>query len=639
MTTYFVSNSGNDSFSGSQNSPFATITHALSVMVSGDTVFLRGGTYPEALRTFQITIPSGTSYTNAITISGFQQELASITGISTGILDFSTGAGKSYIIFRNLTLDCSFSNSQAEALYAGVTNHHIRFDNIDIKSNFSTVILLTTSTGNGLNGEADTVEFLNCRIHGWQRYGAYARGTNWLFDNCEVYDNGGYGIQVYNSGHNDVSGNIIRNCNIHDCALSPGLGGDSTGGILISSGSNNLAYNNIIYNLGSHSLYGIGFDYFNGGGGNAAYNNTVFNIPGDGISIGTGGAGAIVQNNISFNNSGQNIVSIATSATIDHNFTANPNFVDSTNGDFHLQSTSSAINFGRDLSSVFTVDKDGNTRTLPFDVGAYEFVSVILPPPPTTITCDDSLAWTLVSSGTFASNTLLKTINFSVRPARWIALRSIREINGNPWTSCTEFMALMNGRSLLQTKGIFLEWEHALITDPPTDPAVAFRIYRQDTPTGLFTLIATVPYPIISYLDTNVIPGNTYSYETTSIDYFGNESSISNIASGVAPSTLQHSIWCVDSQELGVNNGAVNAIDGLTTTFWHTQWMTASPPQPHNIVVDLGTVYPLNGFQYLPRQDGNTNGTIIQYEFYICDYFISKGRGMHTPVMQPMLAM
>jgi len=67
--------------------------------------------------------------------------------------------------------------------------------------------------------------------------------------------------------------------------------------------------------------------------------------------------------------------------------------------------------------------------------------------------------------------------------------------------------------------------------------------------------------------------------------------------------------------------------------------MTASPPQPHNIVVDLGTVYPLNGFQYLPRQDGTPNGTIIQYEFYICDYFISKGRVMNAPIMQPILAM
>src|SRR6266705_6411282 len=106
-------------------------------------------------------------------------------------------------------------------------------------------------------------------------------------------------------------------------------------------------------------------------------------------------------------------------------------------------------------------------------------------------------------------------------------------------------MALMNGRSLLQTKGIFLEWEHALITNPPTDPAVAFRIYRQDTPTGLFTLIATVPYPIVSYLDTTVIAGSSYSYEITAVDYFNNESSISYIVSGVAPSALHHSVWCL----------------------------------------------------------------------------------------------
>src|SRR6266567_4584901 len=104
MTTYFVSTTGSDSNTGSQSSPFLTITHAFSVMVAGDTTFLRGGAYNESFRSFQIPIPSGTSYTNAVTISGFQQELATIAATQITHIDFSTGAGKHYIVFKNLTL-------------------------------------------------------------------------------------------------------------------------------------------------------------------------------------------------------------------------------------------------------------------------------------------------------------------------------------------------------------------------------------------------------------------------------------------------------------------------------------------------------------------------------------------------------
>jgi len=48
---YFVSTSGSDSNSGSQSSPFATIQHAASVVVPGDTVHVQPGTYSNPLKT------------------------------------------------------------------------------------------------------------------------------------------------------------------------------------------------------------------------------------------------------------------------------------------------------------------------------------------------------------------------------------------------------------------------------------------------------------------------------------------------------------------------------------------------------------------------------------------------------------
>jgi hypothetical protein len=58
------------------------------------------------------------------------------------------------------------------------------------------------------------------------------------------------------------------------------------------------------------------------------------------------------------------------------NILADPVFVDLSGGDWHLSTgTTTAVKFGgRDLSSEFDVliDKDGNDRTVPWSIGAYE---------------------------------------------------------------------------------------------------------------------------------------------------------------------------------------------------------------------------------------------------------------------------
>ncbi len=78
------------------------------------------------------------------------------------------------------------------------------------------------------------------------------------------------------------------------------------------------------------------------------------------------------------------------------------------------------------------------------------------------------------------------------------------------------------------------------------------------------------------------------------------------------------SLKFVDSEELvGENDAAVNSFDGNANTIWHTQWFDASPPPPHEIQINLGAVYNVSGFQYLPRQDGCSNGWINQFEFYV----------------------
>jgi hypothetical protein len=112
----------------------------------------------------------------------------------------------------------------------------------------------------------------------------------------------------------------------------------------------------------------------------------------------------------------------------------------------------------------------------------------------------------------------------------------------------------------------------------------------------------------------------------TATDTSGNESgysqevSIKTTEEPPAGSTLPQAEWKLvytDSEEtVGEDGAAVNAFDGNATTIWHTQWSGANPPHPHEIQIDLGQIYELSGFIYLPRSNSQ-NGRILEYEFYV----------------------
>ena len=71
----------------------------------------------------------------------------------------------------------------------------------------------------------------------------------------------------------------------------------------------------------------------------------------------------------------------------------------------------------------------------------------------------------------------------------------------------------------------------------------------------------------------------------------------------------------VDSEETaGADNSAARAIDGDSSTIWHTRW-NADQKQPHTITVDMGKTNRIAGFTYLPRQDGLLNGVVEKYRF------------------------
>jgi len=66
----------------------------------------------------------------------------------------------------------------------------------------------------------------------------------------------------------------------------------------------------------------------------------------------------------------------------------------------------------------------------------------------------------------------------------------------------------------------------------------------------------------------------------------------------------------------GPNNGkAIFALDGNSSTFWHTQWSGASPGPPHYIIIDMKEVKTLHGVSFVGRQgdgSGKPNEVNIQ---------------------------
>jgi parallel beta-helix repeat protein len=325
--TYYVATNGSDSYPGTINQPFKTIKKGISVLSAGDTLYIRAGSYPEAINSGNQTIPTGTSWNSVVMISAYQGEAVTITGI---VLYHSYVR---YIVFDGLIIDPS--GSLDESVYLSNGTNHIRVKNSEIKNSRRQGVLIARGTGG-----TDFNEFINVNVHhngttaGYD-HGVYIEGSNNLVEGSEIHHNAAYGIHVFMSGGSSTSNNIIRNNRIYSNGVLPG----TSFGIVLSCGDGNMAYNNLVYN----NKGGIQVDFR--ATNTQVYNNTIYNNTGDGILINSSSTAAIVKNNIIYQNGGI-INNYASGTQVSNNLTTNPMFVDATGGDFSLQPGSPAINTG-----------------------------------------------------------------------------------------------------------------------------------------------------------------------------------------------------------------------------------------------------------------------------------------------------
>jgi parallel beta-helix repeat protein len=218
-------------------------------------------------------------------------------------------------------------------------------------------------------------EFRNCRSHdngkaqgingNQSGYGFYISGKNNLVEKCQLYNNGGYGMHVYNS-YGGADYNTIR----YNRVFHNSVAISNSSGIIMGTGTGNTVYGNLVYGSNAN-----GITLMTSCNGCRLYNNTVYGSPGYGVYA--GGQNGFIINNISYSNSGGNILNSGTGMVISNNITNDPTLVNPSAGDFRLQSGSIAIDKGVDLRSEgVTTDIDGVARPKgsAFEIGAYEYI-------------------------------------------------------------------------------------------------------------------------------------------------------------------------------------------------------------------------------------------------------------------------
>jgi hypothetical protein len=410
--TYFVAVNGSDSntCAEAQNvaTPKQTPAGATACLASGDTLFLRQGTYTAPLAR---NIPSGTSWTNATKIASYPGERATLIPQGTShVFHFYTE--RTYIILDGLILDGANGANGMTGLKVTDLAHHIRFINGEIKN----------AAGPGvLTGERGGNEFINCHVHnngarslfgkpGFDHGfyiadvtmpGSPGAGNIGRIENCLIENHfHGFAIHIYGGGTYGyvIKNNVIRNTSwsgilLYDAfnttVINNIIGPNNTHGIEMRD-NGHIVVNNTIYgnNPGVFSASGIVVKPEPGGSipGTEIKDNIIY-MNNVGLRLEGGVQNVVMQNNLIANNASGNLIDKSESATntTTDNLIGNqfdPKFVNPAVGDFRLEAGSAAIDAGVTVSIV-TTDRAGTARPqgTAYDIGAYEFVSggVVLP--------------------------------------------------------------------------------------------------------------------------------------------------------------------------------------------------------------------------------------------------------------------
>jgi hypothetical protein len=393
--TYYVSKAGNDNNSCAQaqsaSTPKLTVAAGLGCMAGADTLLVRAGTYNERIAN---NVPSGSSWTNKTRVAAYPGEtvwLQPSSGYWAIYFGGDVGApvvNPQYIEFDGINVDARRMLGSA-ILYDnrnGSVPNHIRFKNAEINADRPAGTAPDGNSGS-ISSQGSDNEFLSLSIHGTNGgYGVYLAGNRDVLDGCDIFNVASLGVHIYRNGGNPT-GNVVRNNRIHDITESWFFSQiDSRIGGILLAGTNNVAYNNVIYHVrlsnGLTPTPGALIVFYSSGDGRAALNNTLYNFDGNAFNVDAGATNTKIQNNIAWGGTNNTIADNGSATLKDHNRFSDPLAVNAAGGDFHLQAGSPAIDAGT-TETLFSSDKDlvARPKGAAWDIGAYEFPGATLSPP------------------------------------------------------------------------------------------------------------------------------------------------------------------------------------------------------------------------------------------------------------------
>lgn len=397
--TYYVSGAtgcNNSPANGSLSSPWCTINYGVSRLTSGDTLYVRAGTYKEDV---YISGPAGTAVAPTI-IRTYLGETATIVGagISSGRVKITNTSHITLdgFIITNFNQGLFVENSQ-HVTVQNVTVHHVGQEGIHVISNSSFITIQNNTIHDTrqwqYNGEGIYV--------GQGSTSPLDNSNNVTIRNNTVYNVNDEAIEIKPGTHDC----IVEGNNVSQALLDAAYSGPGAGSIEINQAKNgnqvwasdprHIVRNNFVHD----TKMGI-----RAGTGVMVYNNVVYNIdlafPGiyvDNLS-GDFYTRKIYHNTVDLPSNRAIVVNLGVvdvvnnigPSTTYNTATSDSYYVNKAKADYHLVAGSPPVNAGRDLLNAVPTDIDGMSRliNLPPDHGAYEYggdTGAVPPPTPTNL--------------------------------------------------------------------------------------------------------------------------------------------------------------------------------------------------------------------------------------------------------------
>jgi len=425
-TTYYVSRiDGNDNYNGlyptyqgGSDGPWLTLAKSVDGVSSGDTVYLRGGTWQD-----EQLLVSLKNYNSTTTFKAYPGETPVIDMRNSGTtssarairVDTSNNVRIEGITVRNVGNVAIYGTASQNFAIVNCTTEHSRLTGIHVTNSHDfdvsyNLVKYTQcpsashdhDTWTSFSEECISIEnSYNGNVH---HNSVYKLIDSWGGEGINVKNGASY-IYVYNNLVDHVLENgqeSTRMCmgvdawtkETHHIYFYNNILKNGGWGLIFNSEEGGYAHhlyawNNIIIHCG-HSNYqhggGIGLPHWGGSPGTVEYGYWWNNIIHDcyyGAKFDKEEIASVeVRNNIFYNSTVADIQwgdSPQGVIVLDHNLfnTTDPKFVNASAGDFHLLPGSPAIDAGVALPNV-THDLDGIPRPQGegYDIGAYEYVSV-----------------------------------------------------------------------------------------------------------------------------------------------------------------------------------------------------------------------------------------------------------------------